>query len=134
MYIYLRIYNDIFTNNILVKEKYGFTINSSTQAASYGVNNEILKAVSNRLSVGGISCDLDKAFYCVNHGIIVDKLDFRGISGKFLTLILSYLIGRYQDVLIDKINAYHSVSSIRKSYKWGSSGFDLGFITSSYLF
>jgi hypothetical protein len=98
------------------------------------VIEKILKAVNNRPSVGEIFCDLDKAVDRVNHGILVDKLEFRGISRKFLTLIQSYPIGRYQDELIDKINSYYSVSSIWKSYKLGSSGFDLGFITSSYLF
>ena len=52
------------TNNILVKEQYGFRINSSTKAASYNVINEILKAMNNRLSVGGIFCDPKKAFDC----------------------------------------------------------------------
>jgi len=53
----------------------------------------------------------DKGFDCVNHGILVDKLEFYGISGKFLTLMQSYLRERYQKVLIDKINAYGSISS-----------------------
>ena len=81
------------------------------EATTYNVINEILKATNNRLSVGGIFCDLKKAFDWVNHGILVDKLEFYGISGKILTLIQSYLGGRYQKVLIDKINAYDSVSS-----------------------
>jgi hypothetical protein len=51
---------------------------------------------NNRLSVGGILCDLEKAFDCVNHGIIVDKLEFGGICGKYQTLIQSYLRGRYR--------------------------------------
>ena len=34
-----------------------------------------------------------------------------GISGKFLTFIQSYPRERYQKVLIDKINAYGSISS-----------------------
>jgi hypothetical protein len=52
------------TNNILVKEQYGFRINSSKYAASYSVIDEILKAVNNRPSVGEIFCDLDKALDC----------------------------------------------------------------------
>jgi len=36
----------------------------------------------NRLSVGGIICELEKAFDCFNLRIIVDKLEFSGISGK----------------------------------------------------
>jgi hypothetical protein len=49
-----------------------------------------------------------KAFDCFNHGILVDELEFYEI---FLTLIQSYLIERYQKVLIDKINAYGSIAS-----------------------
>jgi len=63
------------------------------------------------LPVRGIFSDLEKAFDCVNHGILVDKLEFHGISGKFLTLIQSYLRDRNQRVLIDKINAYDNISS-----------------------
>ena len=50
--------------------------------------------MNNRFAVGGIFCDLEKTIDCVNYGILVDKLEFYGISGKFLTLIESYLRGR----------------------------------------
>jgi hypothetical protein len=67
--------------------------------------------MNNRLSVGGTFCDLQKAFDYVNHGNLVDKLQFYGIRGKFLALIQSYLRGSYQILLIDKFNAYGDVSS-----------------------
>jgi len=47
--IYSRLYKHICTDNILAKEQYGFRINSSTEAASYYVINEILKAMNNRM-------------------------------------------------------------------------------------
>ena len=93
---YSRLYTHICTNNILAKEQYGFRINSSTEAASYDAINEMLKAMNNRLSVGDIFCDLKKAFDCVNHEILVDKLQFYGIKGKLLALLHSYLRGRYK--------------------------------------
>ena len=117
IYIYIYIY--ICTNNILVKEKYGFRTNSSTKNASHNVINEILKAMNNWLSIGGIFCDLKQAFDCANCGILVDKLEFYEINGKFLSLIQSYFRERYQKVFIDKINAYDSVSSSQKMSQMG---------------
>ena len=50
--------------------------------------------MNNRLSVGGTFCDVEKAFNCVNHGIIVDKLEFNGISVEFQTSIQTYIRSR----------------------------------------
>ena len=57
-----------------------------------------------------IFCDLQKAFDCMNHSILLDKLEFYGIEGKFQSLIKSYLAGRYQKVILNNINNKESNS------------------------
>jgi hypothetical protein len=49
--------------------------------AWYELINETLNALNNKALVSGIFCDLNKAFDCVNHGILQLKLEFYGIGG-----------------------------------------------------
>ena len=44
--------------------------------------------------VGGIFCDLQKAFDYIDHNILLAKLEFYGITGVTYRLIKSYLQGR----------------------------------------
>ena len=62
--------------------------------------NNILDALNNNMRVGGIFCDLTKAFDCVDHTVLLSKLEFYGITGRANNLIKSYLSDRYQRVLI----------------------------------
>jgi hypothetical protein len=75
--IYTRLNKHITSNKILAKEQYGFrsTSNTSTEKAIYQLTNKILKALDNKEWVGGIFCDLSKAFDCVNHDILLKNLN-----------------------------------------------------------
>jgi retron-type reverse transcriptase len=64
--------------------------------------------------VGGIFCDLEKAFDSVNHNILLTKLEFYGITGKNNVLYKSYLENRYQRVFIYNKNTNNSTFS-----SWG---------------
>jgi hypothetical protein len=88
------------TTIFIVSEQFGFIRQSSTTKASYVLFNEILEALNKRKIVGGVFCDLKKAFDSVDHKILLNKLKFYGIRGKFHDLIISYLSDRYQRVLI----------------------------------
>ena len=80
--IYDRLLKHIETNNILTDNQFGFRTFSSTDKASYKLIDGILDALNNKMMVGGIFCDLQKAFYCINYNILLTKLKFYGITGK----------------------------------------------------
>jgi len=78
----------------LAQKQYGFRTNSATETASYNLINNILEALNNKYIVGGIFCDVTKAFDCVNHTILLSKLEFYGITGSAYNLLKSYLNDR----------------------------------------
>jgi hypothetical protein len=63
--------------------------------------------------VGGIFCDLERAFECVNHDTLLSKLEFYGVFGKASTLIKSYLSDRYQRVAVNSAHLYSDWRKIK---------------------
>ena len=61
---------------MLSTEQYGFRLELRTDNATYKLTTEILNTMNNKLLVGGIFCDLEKAFDCVNH----DTRDLQKVS------------------------------------------------------
>jgi hypothetical protein len=81
--------------------------------------------MNERKLVGGVSCDLQKAFDCVKHNILLTKLEFYGVTGTILKLIKSYLEGKYQKVILDN-NLPHSNSDWGEIRHDGPQGSILG--------
>ena len=127
--IYDRLLKHIETNNILDVEQFGFRTSSSTEKDSYKLIDDTLNVLNNRLMVRGIFCDVQRAFDCVNHNILLTKLEFYGITGITYKLLKSYLRGKYQRVVF---NNYSSISCSN----WGeiTHGVPQGWILSPLLF
>jgi len=108
-----RILKHITNYNILSTEQYGFRLGLKTHNATYKLITEILNYMSNKPIAGGIFCDLEKAFDCVNHDILLSKLKFYGVSDKDLQLYQSYLGNRYCRTAI-----YHDNKNSNKASNW----------------
>jgi len=111
--IYDRLLNHIQTNNILHAKQFGFRVSLSTDKASYKLIDDILNVLNNKLMVGGIFCDLQKAFDCIDHNILLAKLEFYGITGVTYRLIKSYLQDRYQRVVLNNYSLIHVHTGVK---------------------
>jgi hypothetical protein len=80
---------------ILAEEQFGFRAYSSTDKAIYKLINETRQALNSKSPVGGIFFYLEKAFDCLNHDILMSKLQFYGVNGKAKSWFESYLNNRY---------------------------------------
>jgi hypothetical protein len=77
--LHQRLTDHLNNNAILNKHQYGFRSEVSTESASFILLIEILTALNNKQMVGGIFCDLHKAFDCINHALLLEKLKFYGV-------------------------------------------------------
>ena len=73
-----RLLKHLTDHNTLSGEQYGFRTKLKT--ATYQLTNEILNALNNKLLIGGIFCNLGKAFCCFDHTILLSKPEFYGIT------------------------------------------------------
>jgi hypothetical protein len=71
--------------------EFGFKNKSSTDSATYKLLNDKLTSLNSKVIVGGIFCDVQKAFDCVNDDILLLKLNSFGITGLVNKLSESYL-------------------------------------------
>ena len=64
--------------------------------------DKITQALDDNQYAIGLFLDLSKAFDCINHKILLMKLDHYGVGGQALKWFKSYLSDRYQYVVINE--------------------------------
>jgi len=98
--MFKRLEQHLESNNILTTEQFAFRKGIHIENAVFSLTNNIITSLNQRQQVGGIFCDLPKAFDCVNHTILLNKLHYYGIRGQCYRWFKSYLANRKQRVCI----------------------------------
>lgn len=105
-----KIYEHVFANrllkflykyNIICNEQYGFVKGRNTTDAMIDFIDKAVAALDKKFKTIGVFLDLQKAFDCLDHGKLFNRLHRIGVRGVALDWIKSYLKGRIQRVKIN---------------------------------
>jgi hypothetical protein len=61
------------------------------------------EALDKNLYVSAVLMDLSKAFDCLPHNILLDKLSAYGVSSQSVSLLKSYLSNRKQQIKVNSV-------------------------------
>ena len=108
----------IFFENILSKYQCGFRKNFSSQYCLILMIEKWKRSMDHKACCGAVLTDLSKAFDCLDHDLLIAKLNAYGVSVDALKLLQSYLSNRFQRV---KVNyCYSSWTEILSEVPQGS--------------
>jgi hypothetical protein len=96
--------NFLESNFLFANEQYGFRKGRSTIAAISDLVDEVSWALDGSHSSMGVFCDLSKAFDCVDHNILLGKMELFNFSSESIGWMSSYLENRKQRTVVCKNN------------------------------
>lgn len=96
--ILTRILDHLNYNNVLPDRQHGFIPGRSTTSALTDLVEHIIDNLDEGSTVTSVFLDLSKAFDCLGHNLIIDKIKSLGFEGTPVRWFDSYLSGREQVV------------------------------------
>ena len=103
--VYLQLFYYLNENSLLINEQFGFRPGRSTEMALTYLTKDILAGFDEGMHTVALFMDLSKAFDSIDHSILLDKLAYYGITNIELRWFKSYLEGRSQYVVYNKIKS-----------------------------
>ena len=113
-----QVYEYLNQHSILLENQFGYRSGKSTVDAVESLINVVYEAFENKGFAQATFCDLSKAFDCVDHGTLYDKLKFYGFSDISLSFFKSYLEKRRQVVSVN--NEMSNVQEVKYGVPQGS--------------
>lgn len=109
-----RLLRHLEVNHILTDRQHGFRRDQSTITAINSFLSDALLSLDRQEFAVGVFCDLSKAFDCVSHRLLLQKMQLYGIRGVVADWFTSYLVDRFQFVRLrfregDVFREFHSV-------------------------
>ena len=98
--VYQQLYGFLMKNNFFTQEQYGFRRNFSTSDAIINMTQFVYDSLDLGKTVVSFFLDFSKAFDCVNHVVLLRKLEACGVRGLANNWFCSYLNNRSQYVEI----------------------------------
>ena len=103
--VFKRLNKYLTKHDILTKNQFGFRSGHFTTHAILNINEHVLYNIDSQRHTISIFLDLSKAFNCVNHKILLSKMQRYGIRGISLNFFKSYLTDQYQ---LTRVNGHDS--------------------------
>ena len=103
--VHKRVVSFMMKCDVLYKNQYGFRPKYSTIDAVTYFMSDVLPALDRNEYCLSVFLDLSKAFDTINHGLLLEKLEFYGIRGTALHWFQSYLHQRKQYVTYSNTNS-----------------------------
>ena len=104
--VYKRLmYNQIdpYFPSTFSKFHYGFRKGFNAQHCLLGMVEKWCKALDEGGETGAVLTDLSKAFDCIDHNLLIAKLNVYGFEKQWINFIYSYLAKRKQRTKVDSV-------------------------------
>lgn len=132
--MYIRLENYFASKHYLNTCQFGVKKDSNTTLAIDTFLEQIVKSIENNEYIVGIFCDLSKAFDCIDHDILLNKLYYYGIREKQSKWFQSYLSQRKQIVEVRHQNTAGVIKAYASEQKTVRCGVPQGSILGPLLF